>query len=391
MKTNRNEVNQGDAVLPPLERSFLTLLRLAAKGDRASALQLARNVVAQPPDGVRDPAAFREAVGTVLVGIGAQGDYLRRAPAHPLPVDGESRMPLVRTATSEKVVLDPILNTADGLAVGEIIEERRRAEDLLRRRLEPTKTVLITGAPGVGKTMTARYIANALDLPLLTVDLAAIMSSFLGRTGQNLRAALEHAKAAPAVVLVDEFDALAKRRDDEADVGELKRIVNVLLLELEDWPQQSLLIAATNHPSLLDPAIGRRFDRRIDLGLPDEGTRHEIIQRALARVGCEVNTDVIELLAISLAGFPGSAVVQTTEQAVKTAVLTGRLPETVLLDSISSRIRDANDRTRAAFAVAARNRLGMSNRAIAERLGVTHPTVARLLTVARVDQSAGTS
>lgn len=129
--------------------------------------------------------------------------------------------------------------------------------------------MVFTGPPGVGKTLAARWLAVQLHRPLLILDLASVMSSFLGRTGSNLRNVMDYAKSVECVLLLDEFDAIAKRRDDNGEIGELKRLVTVLLQEIDDWPVGGLLVAATNHGSLLDPAAWRRFEVQIDFPLPN--------------------------------------------------------------------------------------------------------------------------
>lgn len=112
----------------------------------------------------------------------------------------------------------------------------------------------------MGKTLSARYIAAQIDKPLWVLDLTTVMSSLLGKTGNNLRAVFDHAKQNEAVLLLDEIDLIAKRRSDESDVGELKRLVTAILQEVDNWPDTGLLLAATNHPELIDPALWRRFD-----------------------------------------------------------------------------------------------------------------------------------
>ena len=131
---------------------------------------------------------------------------------------------------------------------------------------------MFTGPPGVGKTFAAYWLARELNKPLRILDLATVISSYLGRTGVNIRYVMDYAKNEDCVLLIDELDSLGKRRDDDQDVGELKRLVTVLLQELDDWPGENLLIAATNHPELLDRALWRRFDPIIEFGYPKEST-----------------------------------------------------------------------------------------------------------------------
>jgi SpoVK/Ycf46/Vps4 family AAA+-type ATPase len=163
---------------------------------------------------------------------------------------------------------DPVLLPAVADGLQQIIAERKQADDLLQAGLHPTKSVLFTGPPGVGKTMAARWLAAQLHLPLLVLDLTAVMSSYLGKTGNNVRYVLDYAKSRDCILLLDELDAIAKRRDDISEIGELKRLVTVLLQEIDDWPPTGLLLAATNHPDLLDPAVWRRFEMVLPFPLP---------------------------------------------------------------------------------------------------------------------------
>jgi SpoVK/Ycf46/Vps4 family AAA+-type ATPase len=125
-------------------------------------------------------------------------------------------------------------------------------------------------------------LASRLGKPLLTLDLATVISSFLGRTGANLRQVLDYAKGVDSVLLLDEFDAIAKRRGDETELGELKRLVTVLLQEIDLWPSDRLLVAATNHGELLDRAVWRRFDLVLDFPFPRQADLEQIIDRYFA-------------------------------------------------------------------------------------------------------------
>ncbi len=156
------------------------------------------------------------------------------------------------------------------MALELIIKERSitNLNALTSRGLKPVTTAIFQGPPGVGKSLAAKWLAKQLNLPLYILDLTAVMSSYMGKTGNNLRKVLDFAKSNSCIIFLDEIDAIAKKRGDNSDVGELKRLVTILLQELENWPEQSLLLAATNHFELIDPALWRRFDMDLTFKLP---------------------------------------------------------------------------------------------------------------------------
>lgn len=363
-------------IVEPSEQLILDLVRLGLQGDQSSIRQLSRKILRRR-NGAAPSAAFRERLGHLLVG--PDSSPLRSAAATALPVEPESNLPLAFLDRAPDSA-PPLLNAAATATIDLLVRERRAAHTLLAAGLEPPKTLLLYGAPGVGKSMTARYLATALDLPLLAVDLAALMSSFLGKTGQNLRQLLDHARESPCVLLLDEFDAVAKRRDDETDIGELKRLVNVLLLELERWPSAGLLVAATNHPQLLDPAVGRRFDITLDLGLPDLPTRSAILQRATDDTGLEATDSLVVACALALDGASGADLVQVASQAARRAVLDDASYEQILAELAFDGLRSAPRAMehRAAFCAVAADELHLSHREIAKLLGISHPTVGKL-------------
>ncbi len=189
-----------------------------------------------------------------------KGDEMPLAATGPIPTDGDTRLALIRVFDDTAGLESPLLPPALMAQIEAIILERGAREKLISRGITPTRSAAMIGPPGVGKTLSARWIAHRVGKPLWVLDLAAVMSSFLGKSGTNLRSALDYAKANGAVLLLDEFDAIAKKRGDESDIGELKRLVTVMLQEIDHWPDSSLLLAATNHPELVDPALWRRFD-----------------------------------------------------------------------------------------------------------------------------------
>jgi SpoVK/Ycf46/Vps4 family AAA+-type ATPase len=198
------------------------------------------------------------------------------------PVDSDSRLSLIRTYDDRAGFPVPLLSPSLERQLDAIVQERREREKLLQRGILPTRSAILVGPPGVGKTHSARWLASRLGQPLWVLDLTAVMSSFLGRTGNNLRAALDHAKENSAILLLDEIDGIAKRRGDESDIGELKRLVTVILQEVDQWPDNGLLLAATNHPELVDPALWRRFEAVLQFDLPDAAATSTAVKRFLA-------------------------------------------------------------------------------------------------------------
>jgi len=230
----------------------------------------------------------------------------------------------------------PVFKAALAQQVERFTNEWRQSERLLGEGFFPSRSILLKGPPGTGKTMFARWLAGELKLKFVTLDLATAISSYLGKTGLNLRRALDYARANSCLLLLDEFDAVAKRRDDATEVGELKRIVNVLLKELEDWPHHSLLVAATNHPELLDPAISRRFDRVFSTDLPEREERLLILHSALARFGPEVKPSFLDAIVEMLSGKSGSDVHTIATAAVRRHIVEKEPIETALASELRS-------------------------------------------------------
>jgi len=151
----------------------------------------------------------------------------------------------------------------------ELVEEQSRAELLRSHGLEPRHRVLLIGPPGNGKTSLAEAIAGELYVPVLRVRYDAVIGSYLGETAARLSRLFDHARTRQCVLFFDEFDALGKERGDEHETGEIKRVVNSLLLSMDALPPYVMVLAASNHPELLDRAVWRRFQIRVELPPPN--------------------------------------------------------------------------------------------------------------------------
>lgn len=167
----------------------------------------------------------------------------------------------------------------------ELVEEQQRADVLRSHGLEPRNRLLLAGPPGNGKTSLAEAIAGELLAPFMLVRQDAIISSFLGETAERLRTVFDYVKTRRCVLLIDEFDALAKERGDIHEVGEVKRVVSALLQQIDDLPSYVVVVVATNHPELLDRAVWRRFQLRLELDRPDESARYMWFDRFIRTQG----------------------------------------------------------------------------------------------------------
>ncbi|HUA03834.1 MAG TPA: ATP-binding protein [Solirubrobacteraceae bacterium] len=274
----------------------------------------------------------------------------------------------------------PVLGDRVRERLEHVILEHRAAAALRDRGVSPTGTVLLSGAPGVGKTMTAAWIAAELGRELLAIEPASVMTSMLGESARNLSAALSRARAGDVVVLLDELDALAKRRDDPLDVGEHKRLVSTLLLELDRWPQDHLLIAATNHTALLDPALARRFELVIELDGPDARERLQILSQNIERHGLTITGGARAVAVELLEDATGAAIARAVRDAARAHVLDDADVDWALLRAcLPSRPAELPRAARARFASIAKREASLTTRAIGELLGCSHTAVQKLL------------
>lgn len=205
-----------------------------------------------------------------------KGDYLPKNVS--IPVDKETSAPILEIIYNDEITDEqPHFNENIRHAVNSVICEWQNYDKLVEFKANPSRSCLIYGAPGTGKTMLANWIAKSVGLPVVLAKLDGIISSFLGTSSRNIANLFNFANKYKCILLLDEFDALAKLRDDPLEIGEVKRIVNTLLQNFDARTNKGFTIGITNHEKLLDPAVWRRFDVQIEIPTPNTKVRRRML------------------------------------------------------------------------------------------------------------------
>lgn len=237
-----------------------------------------------------------------------------------VPVDSESRTVLADVIYPNDNRIDVILSQENRENIDTFILSYKNADRLNSIGIGVANTLLLYGPPGCGKTQCAYLIARELGLPLIIARLDSLISSYLGTTAKNIRALFEFAQKMPCVLFLDEFDAIAKARDDSNELGELKRVVNSLLQNVDAMSKDSLLIAATNHDKLLDSAVWRRFEYKLEIGLPDTNAIIEMID-LFTKKAHNLNAKEKVELATALTGLSGANIEEVLVKAIRRSVI----------------------------------------------------------------------
>jgi AAA+ superfamily predicted ATPase len=222
----------------------------------------------------------------------------------------------------DKTLSDVVLTPTNREKIDGVIREFSNWDVLMGNGVYPTRRVLFYGPPGCGKTMTAGAIAAEIGLPLLYVRFDAIISSYLGETAGNIRKVFDFVNGDSYVMLFDEFDAIARSRNDQYEHGEIKRVVNTFLQQIDSFKGRSLVIAATNFEQALDYAIWRRFDSTLRFDMPDNNERIKLFNLKMKQFKGSEN--IITEFISDLENFSHADIERTALSVIKQCILDGR-------------------------------------------------------------------
>ena len=230
---------------------------------------------------------------------------------------------LIFEVNPQKRFDDLIINEQTLKICQELIEEQNRADLLRSYGLEPRSRILLAGPPGNGKTSLAEALAAHLMYPLLVIRYENLIGRYLGETASRLQKVFSYVKTRNCVLFFDEFDTIGKERGDTKETGEIKRVVSSLLLQMDSLPSYVVVITASNHPELLDRAVWRRFQLRLELKPPDVKQVERFIELFIKRTGMNFNYSP-KSLSQKLSGYSFSEVEEFCTDVVRQAVLTNK-------------------------------------------------------------------
>lgn len=318
-------------------RQIIALLKSHIEGDDTQFLSVAMQVAAQ--EARQGHGKIAQELRALIDQAKERKSAVRRTGAIPLAQPKGELAALLSVVYPEVRLAGMVLPPELESRLRRVLREQKQQNRLRDHGLSPRRKLLFLGPPGSGKTMTAAALAGELALPLFTILLEGVITKFMGETAAKLRSVFDAMADTRGVYLFDEFDAIGARRSSSNDVGEIRRVLNSFLQFLEQDESSSLVIAATNHPELLDPALFRRFDDVIEYALPEPELAHRIVEARLATF----DTSALDWSAVTdaAAGLSQAEIARAADEAAKSAVLEGhtRISTAELLDSLSERRR----------------------------------------------------
>ncbi|MGX9419234.1 AAA family ATPase [Vibrio sp. WJH972] len=243
--------------------------------------------------------------------------------SRPVPVEKDNRFSLADKTIPSIEESNVFLSHENESTVDAFLAYLQKKDKLSAVGIPINPTLLLHGQPGTGKSKLANFLAAKLNLPLVTARADALISSYLGSTSKNIRSLLEYAQSEPCVLFLDEFDAIAKARDDKNEIGELKRVV-VSLLQNIDNLGDTILVAATNHVHLLDPAVGRRFHYKLELMPPKKRERERLIDSIFRNF--DVDMEGFDVCVAASKGMTGAEIEIAAFEYLRHSVVNDQSP-----------------------------------------------------------------
>ena len=279
---------------------LLALVRAGSNGDQAAFRSALEEVIAS--ERARQHHVLADRLATHLAAI-------ERMDGPRGPMRRMGMTDLYHEISPMRTLDDLVLPKTVVAACRQLFAEHHRTDLLRAHNLEPRHRLLLTGPPGNGKTSLAEVLASELTVPLLSVRYESVIASYLGETSVRLAKLFEQVRTHRCVLFFDEFDVVGKERGDIHETGEIKRVVSSLLLQVDELPSHVVVVAATNHPELLDRAVWRRFQIRLDLPPPTQSLAEEWFHRFENRNGFRLGRTP-ETLAKQLQGLSFSELEQ---------------------------------------------------------------------------------
>lgn len=313
------------------------MLRAYKDADENQLITLALQIAAR--EAKAGHGRLAEEIRGLVEQLKAQGPIVPKRQPTPIAQPKGELADLVSVAYTEVRLDDLVLSTETRKRLDRLMREQRQATRIREHGLHPRSKLLLVGPPGTGKTMSAKALASELSLPLFSLRLESLFTRFMGEAATKLKLIFDNIQQVRGVYLFDEFDAIGQQRATANDVGEIRRILNSFLQLVEQDQSNSVVIAATNHPELLDAALFRRFDDVLLFELPTQPAIVELLRRRLARHAPNLNWDTV---AEAAAGLSFADIQRACDDTLKEMIVAGRdrLEEQDALNSLLERRAD---------------------------------------------------